>query len=101
MNIYFLAGLYYGLNQKNPSGVIAFVNVGHSNLQVSIAEFRNNKMEVLATTSDEHFGGRDFDRVIYDLALAKVTLEAQRKVGVALNKLFASRFKQVKKGGYC
>ncbi len=80
--------------QKNPSGVITFVNFGHSNLEVSIAEFTNDKMEVLATTSDEKFGGRDFDKVIYDLALDKLTPEAQQKVGVALNKLFASRFRQ-------
>ncbi len=79
VNIIFLAGLYYGLYEKNPSGVIAFVNFGHSNLQVSIAEFRNDKMEVLATTSDEYFGGRDFDRVIYDLALAKLTAEEKQK----------------------
>ncbi len=80
--------------QQNPSGVIAFVNFGHSNLEVSIAEFTNDKMEVLATTSDEKFGGRDFDKVIYDLALDKLTPEAKQKVGVALNKLFAFRFKQ-------
>ncbi len=86
MNIIFLVGLYYGLYQKNPSGVIAFVNFGHSNLQVSIAEFTNNKMEVLATMSDENLGGRDFDEVIYDLALAKLTPEEQQKVSFALNK---------------
>ncbi len=86
MNIIFLAGLYYGLYQNNPSGVIAFVNLGHSNLQVSIAEFTNYKMEVLATTSDKNLGGRDFDKVIYDLALAKLTPEEQQKVSVALNK---------------
>ncbi len=84
MNIKFLAGFYYGLYQKNPSGVIAFVNFGHSNLQVSIAEFTNNKMEVLATTSDENLGGRDFDKVIYDLILAKLTPEAQQRVSFAL-----------------
>ncbi len=58
-------------------------------------------MEVLATTADENFGGRDFDKVIYDLALAKLTPEAKQKVGVALNKIFVSRFKPAKKGRYC
>ncbi len=70
------------MNQKNRSGVIAFVNCGHSNLQVSIAEFTNNKMDVLATISDKHFGGRDFDRVIYDLALAELTPVEQKKVSL-------------------
>ncbi len=86
MNNFFKAGLYYGLHEKNPSGLIAFVNFGHSNLQVSIAKFTNNKMEVLATTCDENFGGRDLDKVIYDLILAKLTPEAQQRVSFTLNK---------------
>ncbi len=58
-------------------------------------------MEVLATTSDENFGGRDFDKAIYDLALATFTPEKQHKVSVALNVMFfSSRFKQAKKGEY-
>ncbi len=65
------------------------------------AKFTNDKMEVLATKSDENFGGRDFDKAIFDLALAKLTTEEQHKVSVALNvKFFSSRFKQAKKGGY-
>ncbi len=84
VNKMFLAGLYYGLYEKNPSGVIAFVNFGHSNLQVSIAKFTTDKMEVLATTSDKNFGGRDLNKVIYDLVLAKFTAEENRKVSFAL-----------------
>ncbi len=61
VTIIFLAGLYYGLYEKNPSGVIAFVNFGHSDLQVSIAKFTTDKMEVLATASNNNFGGRDLD----------------------------------------
>ncbi len=94
VNKMFLAGLYYGLYEKNPSVVIAFVNFGHSTLQVSIAKFTTYKMEVLAKASNKNFGGRDLDKVIYDRALAKFTPEVQQKVGVALNKLFASRFRQ-------
>ncbi len=82
VNKMFLAGLYYGLYEKNPSGVIAFVNFGHSNLQVSIAKFTTDKMEILATTSDKHFGGRDLDKVIYDLALAELTQVEQKKVSL-------------------
>ncbi len=84
-NIIYIAGLNYGSHQNNPSGVIAFVNFGHSNLQVSIAKFTNDKIEVLATTSLEHFGGRDLDKAIYDLVLPKLTPEEQQKVSFALN----------------
>ncbi len=84
VTLIFLAALSYGLYEKNPSGVIAFVNFGHSNLQVSIAKFTNDKMEVLATTSDKNFGGRDLDKVIFDLVLAKFTAEENRKVSFAL-----------------
>ncbi len=43
-------------------------------------------MEVLTTTADENFGGRDLDKVIYDLILAKLTPEAQQRVSFTWNK---------------
>ncbi len=64
------------------------MNFGHSNLQVSIAEFTKDKMEVLATTSDENFGGRDFDKIIYDLVLKKLPAKDQKKVIFILNITF-------------
>ena len=40
---------------------VAFVDMGHASLQVSIAAFNKGKMKVLSTASDSSLGGRDFD----------------------------------------
>ncbi len=74
--------------EKNPIGVIAFVNFGHSNLQVSIVKFTNYKMEVLVTTSEKNLGGRDFDKLIYDLALKKLSAQDRKRVIFILNITF-------------
>jgi len=43
---------------------VAFVDCGHSALQVFIVAFNKGKMRVVATASDPHIGGRDFDAII-------------------------------------
>lgn len=47
------------IDQK-PSNV-AFVDLGHSSLQVSIAAFNKGKVQVLSTGSDSSVGGQMFD----------------------------------------
>ncbi|EMG47826.1 MSI3 Heat shock protein SSE1 [Candida maltosa Xu316] len=43
---------------------VAFVDVGHSSYQVSIAAVRKGELKVLGAAYDKHFGGRNFDFAI-------------------------------------
>lgn len=68
----FLVALGYGLfkqdlpaPEESPRNV-AFVDMGHSALQVSIVALNKGKMKVLSTAGDSCLGGRDFDRVLAD-----------------------------------
>lgn len=43
---------------------VAFVDIGHSSYQVSIAAIKKGELKVLGSAYDKHFGGRDFDYAI-------------------------------------
>lgn len=43
---------------------VAFVDIGHSSFQVSIAAVKKGELKVLGSAYDKHFGGRDFDLAI-------------------------------------
>ncbi|EGW35297.1 heat shock protein of HSP70 family, partial [Spathaspora passalidarum NRRL Y-27907] len=43
---------------------VAFVDIGHSSYQVSIAAVKKGELKILGSANDKHFGGRDFDRAI-------------------------------------
>lgn len=43
---------------------VAFVDMGHASLQVSIVALNKGKMRVLSTASDSCLGGRDFDQIL-------------------------------------
>lgn len=43
---------------------VAFVDIGHSSYQVSIAAVKKGELVVLGSAYDKHFGGRDFDHAI-------------------------------------
>ncbi|KAG2731923.1 hypothetical protein G9P44_005510 [Scheffersomyces stipitis] len=43
---------------------VAFVDIGHSSYQVSIAAVKKGELKILASAYDKHFGGRDFDYAI-------------------------------------
>jgi len=43
---------------------VAFVDIGHSSYQVSIAAVKKGELKILGTGYDKHFGGRDFDYAI-------------------------------------
>jgi len=45
---------------------VAFVDMGHASLQVSIVAMNKGKMTVLSTASDSCLGGRDFDQILGD-----------------------------------
>ena len=44
----------------------AFIDIGHTNYTCTIAEFRKGELKIVATASDRHFGGRNFDKAIMD-----------------------------------
>ncbi|CAK9438149.1 uncharacterized protein LODBEIA_P24430 [Lodderomyces beijingensis] len=43
---------------------VAFVDVGHSSYQVSIAAIKRGELKILGAAFDKHFGGRNFDYAI-------------------------------------
>ncbi|KAK6457642.1 heat shock protein of HSP70 family [Scheffersomyces xylosifermentans] len=43
---------------------VAFIDIGHSSYQVSIAAVKKGELKILGTGYDKHFGGRDFDYAI-------------------------------------
>lgn len=43
---------------------VAFVDIGHSSLQVAIAAVKKGELKILGSGYDKHFGGRDFDHQI-------------------------------------
>lgn len=64
--------LNYGFNKKLSSTVnIAFVDFGHSSIQVSICKMNSKKLEVLAEAY-ELFGGRDIDEFIAEYLIKKL-----------------------------
>jgi len=66
------AAVAYGLyrsstdlpNPDQPPRHVAFVDFGHSSLQVAIAAFHKGKVKMLATAFDPSLGGRSFDWMI-------------------------------------
>lgn len=43
---------------------VAFVDIGHSSYQISIAAVKRGELKILGSAYDKHFGGRDFDYAI-------------------------------------
>eukprot|EP00124_Ichthyophonus_hoferi_P001455 Ihof_evm10s76 gene=Ihof_evmTU10s76 len=72
MNDTTAAALSYGIyKQELPeeeanARIVAFVDIGHSSMQVAICSFTKGKLVVKATAADQHLGGRDFDLVLYE-----------------------------------
>lgn len=72
MNETTAVALTYGLYHTNLPDVnekphiVAFVDMGHTHLQVSAVAFNKGKLRMLATTFDNNLGGRDFDRVLIE-----------------------------------
>ncbi|GJV74046.1 heat shock 70 kDa protein 16 [Tanacetum coccineum] len=45
--------------------VVVFVDIGHSDTQVTVAFFEQGEMNILAHSFDQNLGGRDFDEVLF------------------------------------
>lgn len=63
------AAVGYGVFKQNDlpedeAKKVAFVDIGHSSLQVSIAAVKRGELKILGSAYDKHFGGRDFDYAI-------------------------------------
>jgi len=70
--------LSYGLFKQDlptpeePSRNVAFIDMGHSALQVCICAFNKGKVKVLSVASDPCLGGRNFDYRIRDYLAEKI-----------------------------
>ncbi|KAL9244648.1 hypothetical protein vseg_018406 [Gypsophila vaccaria] len=64
-------GIYKTDLPENDPINVAFVDVGHSSLQVCIAAFKKGQLKILAHSFDRSLGGRDFDEVLFQHFAAK------------------------------
>ena len=80
--------LSYGITKtdlpepENPRCVM-FVDIGHSNYQVSVVAFSKGQLSVLGTAADPNFGGRNFDRALLEHFAAE--FQQKYKVDVLSN----------------
>ncbi|ODV93580.1 hypothetical protein PACTADRAFT_4483 [Pachysolen tannophilus NRRL Y-2460] len=51
------------LPEDEPKKVV-FIDIGHSTYSVSVVAVKKGELKVLGSSSDKHFGGRDFDHAI-------------------------------------
>jgi heat shock protein 4 len=68
---------------------VCFVDIGHSNYQVSIVEFKKGELAVKATAWDRHFGGRNFDKAMVD----HFAVEFKEKYKIDINENLKARFR--------
>lgn len=64
-------GIYKTDLPENEPLNVAFVDVGHSSMQVCIAAFKKGQLKILAHSFDRSLGGRDFDEVLFQHFAAK------------------------------
>ncbi|KAK2169050.1 hypothetical protein LSH36_12g03072 [Paralvinella palmiformis] len=70
MNDTTATALAYGIYKQDLPGpddkprVTVFLDLGHSDLQMSAVAFNKAKLKVLATVADPNLGGRDFDMLL-------------------------------------
>ncbi|CAO2813315.1 unnamed protein product [Amaranthus hypochondriacus] len=64
-------GIYKTDLPENDPINVAFVDVGHSSMQVCIAAFKKAQLKILAHSFDRSLGGRDFDEVLFQHFAAK------------------------------
>ncbi|KAI9159765.1 hypothetical protein LWI28_001726 [Acer negundo] len=54
---------------------VAFVDIGHSSMQVCIAGFKKGQLKILGHAFDRSLGGRDFDEVLFQYFAEKFKVE--------------------------
>lgn len=77
------------LPEKGEPRVVAFVDLGHSKLTVTIASFLAGKMKVICHNSDRNLGARNFD---YEL-VEKLGEEFMKKYGCDPRKNIKTRLR--------
>jgi len=89
-------GLNYGffrradLPEKDPR-YVAFVDLGHSKLTVTIASFLKGKMKIVIHNSDRNIGARNMDSLLVELLGADFT----KKVGADPRKNIRARLRML------
>ncbi|KAF7727708.1 adenyl-nucleotide exchange factor sse1 [Apophysomyces ossiformis] len=82
------AALGYGITKldlpEDKPRNVAFVDIGHSSYSTSIVSFIKGQLTVRGTAYDQHFGGREFDKVIVDKLAAE--FKEKYKIDVFSNK---------------
>ncbi|KAI4325286.1 hypothetical protein MLD38_030698 [Melastoma candidum] len=76
-------GIYKTDLPENDPLNVAFIDIGHSSMQVCIAAFKKGQLKVLAHSYDQNLGGRDFDEVLFQHFAAK--FKEQYKIDVYQN----------------
>jgi molecular chaperone DnaK (HSP70) len=61
------------LPEKGDPRYVAFVDLGHSKLTVTIAAFHQGKVKIMAHTSDRNLGARSMDLLLLDVLGAEFT----------------------------
>lgn len=60
--------LNYGFTKKFPENAkpikVLFIDMGHSNTTVALAELTHDTLKMVASEVDSHLGGRDFDQLL-------------------------------------
>ncbi|KAI4331237.1 hypothetical protein MLD38_029441 [Melastoma candidum] len=76
-------GIYKTDLPENDPLNVAFIDLGHSSMQVCIAGFKKGQLKVLAHSYDKNLGGRDFDEVLFQHFAEK--FKEQYKIDVYQN----------------
>lgn len=69
----------------------AFIDVGHSAMQVCIAQFTKKGLKILSTGFDRNLGGRNFDEVMFDHFCEE--FKASKKIDIRSNARASLRLK--------
>ncbi|GAA0156661.1 Hsp70 family chaperone [Lithospermum erythrorhizon] len=59
-------GIYKTDLPENDPINVAFIDIGHSSMQVCIAAFKKGQLKILSHSFDRCLGGRDFDEVLFN-----------------------------------
>ena len=70
---------------------VCFVDVGHSSMQVCVAQFTKKGLKILSTGFDRNFGGRNFDEVMFDHFVEE--FKASKKIDIRSNPRASLRLK--------
>ncbi|AQK84624.1 Heat shock protein 4 [Zea mays] len=64
-------GIYKTDLPENDQLNVAFVDVGHASMQVSVVGYKKGQLKMLSHTYDQSLGGRDFDEALFKHFAAK------------------------------